>query len=90
MVYQGDADVVILPGSDGEMGILPNHAPLLSTLKYGICKVRSQGQEEFFAISGGVVEVQPDLITVWRMQPKMWLRSTQPGRKLLASGQKKC
>ncbi len=64
MVYQGDADVVVLPGSDGEMGILPNHAPLLSTLKYGICKVRLQGQEEFFAISGGVVEVQPDLITV--------------------------
>lgn len=64
MVYQGDADVVVLPGSDGEMGILPNHAPLLSTLKYGICKVRSQGQEEIFAIAGGIVEVQPDLITV--------------------------
>jgi F-type H+-transporting ATPase subunit epsilon len=64
MVFQGDADVVVLPGSDGEMGILPNHAPLLSTLKYGICKVRSGGDEEFFAIAGGVVEVQPDLITV--------------------------
>jgi F-type H+-transporting ATPase subunit epsilon len=64
MVFQGEADVVVLPGSDGEMGILPNHAPLLSTLKYGICKVRSQGEEEFFAIAGGVVEVQPDLITV--------------------------
>ena len=64
MVYQGDADIVILPGSDGEMGVLPNHAPLLSTLKYGICKVRSQGDEEIFAISGGIVEVQPDLVTV--------------------------
>ncbi len=64
MVYQGDADMVILPGELGEMGILPNHAPLLSTLKYGILKVRSQGQEEYFTVAGGVAEVQPDIITV--------------------------
>ena len=43
MVYQGDADMVILPGEMGEMGILPNHAPLLSTLKFGILKVRARG-----------------------------------------------
>lgn len=64
MVYQGDADMVILPGEMGEMGILPNHAPLLSTLKFGILKVRAQGQEEYFTVAGGVVEVQPDIITV--------------------------
>jgi F-type H+-transporting ATPase subunit epsilon len=64
MVYQGDADMVILPGEMGEMGILPNHAPLLSTLKFGILKVRSQGQEEYFTVAGGVAEVQPDIITV--------------------------
>jgi F-type H+-transporting ATPase subunit epsilon len=64
MVYQGDADMVILPGEMGEMGILPNHAPLLSTLKYGILRVRSQGQEEFFTVAGGVAEVQPDIVTV--------------------------
>ena len=64
MVYQGDADVVILPGEMGEMGILPNHAPLLSTLKFGILKVRTKGHEEYFTVSGGVVEVQPDIITV--------------------------
>jgi F-type H+-transporting ATPase subunit epsilon len=64
MVYEGDADIVILPGAAGEMGILPHHAPLLSTLKYGILKVRSQGQEEVFTVAGGVVEVQPDLVTV--------------------------
>lgn len=56
--------MVILPGSQGEMGILPNHAPLLSTLKYGILKVRHQGEEHVFTIAGGVVEVQPDLVTV--------------------------
>ena len=64
MVWEGDADIVVVPGVAGEMGILPNHAPLLSTLKFGILKVRSKGQEELFTIAGGVVEVQPNLITV--------------------------
>jgi len=64
MVYEGDVDMVILPGSQGEMGILPNHAPLLSTLKFGFLKVRAKGKEEIFTIAGGIVEVQPDLITV--------------------------
>ena len=64
MVWEGDADIVVVPGVAGEMGILPNHAPLLSTLKFGILKVRRQGDENVFAIAGGVIEVQPDLITV--------------------------
>jgi F-type H+-transporting ATPase subunit epsilon len=64
LVYSGDADMVILPGVTGEMGILPNHAPLLSTLKFGVLKVRYQNQEEVFTVAGGVVEIQPDLITV--------------------------
>ncbi len=63
-VFAGDADMVIVPGVQGEMGILPNHAPLLSTLKLGILRVRFQGQEQVFTIAGGVIEVQPDLITV--------------------------
>ena len=64
MVWEGDADIVVVPGVAGEMGILPNHAPLLSTLKFGILKVRSKDEEELFTIAGGVIEVQPDLITV--------------------------
>jgi F-type H+-transporting ATPase subunit epsilon len=64
MVFEGDADIVIVPGEGGIMGILPHHAPLLSTLKYGILTVRRQGQEEHFTVAGGVVEVQPDIITV--------------------------
>ncbi|RJP49716.1 MAG: ATP synthase F1 subunit epsilon [Anaerolineaceae bacterium] len=64
MVYEGDVDIVVLPGSAGEMGILPHHAPLLTTLKYGFIKVRKQGNEEIFAVSGGVAEVQPDIVTV--------------------------
>jgi F-type H+-transporting ATPase subunit epsilon len=64
MVYQGDADIVVLPGTEGEMGILPNHAPLLTTLKIGIIKVRSHGREEVFTVAGGVAEIQPDIVTV--------------------------
>ena len=64
MVFAGDVDIVVLPGSDGEMGILPHHAPLLTTLKIGIIKVRSGGKEEVFTVAGGVAEVQPDIVTV--------------------------
>jgi F-type H+-transporting ATPase subunit epsilon len=64
MVFEGDADIVVIPGTDGEMGILPNHAPLLTTLKIGIIKVRSGGKEEIFTVAGGVAEVQPDIVTV--------------------------
>lgn len=56
--------MVIVPGAAGEMGILPHHAPLLSTLKYGVVRVRYQGKEEVFTVAGGVVEVQPDTVTV--------------------------
>jgi F-type H+-transporting ATPase subunit epsilon len=64
MVYEGDVDIVILPGEAGEMSILPNHAPLLSTLRFGILKVRVQEEEEIFAVAGGLVEIQPDIVTV--------------------------
>lgn len=64
MVYEGDADIVVLPGMDGEMGVLPHHAPLLTTLKFGIIKVRAKGEEQVFAVAGGVAEIQPDIVTV--------------------------
>jgi F-type H+-transporting ATPase subunit epsilon len=56
-VFAGEADLVLLPGMDGEMGILPHHAPLLTTLKYGIIEVRSQGKPLFFTVAGGIAEV---------------------------------
>lgn len=64
MVFEGDADAVLIPGVGGEMGILPHHAPLLSTLKFGILKVRHQGREDYFTVAGGVVEVQPHIVTI--------------------------
>jgi F-type H+-transporting ATPase subunit epsilon len=64
VVFQGDADLVLLPGAGGEMGVLPHHAPVLTTLKFGVVKVRRAGGEQIFAVAGGVAEVQPDLVTV--------------------------
>jgi F-type H+-transporting ATPase subunit epsilon len=63
-VYEGDADIVVLPGVEGEMGILPNHTPLLTTLNFGIIKVRTGTEEYVFTVAGGVAEVQPDIVTV--------------------------
>ena len=63
-VFTGDVDIVVLPGAAGEMGILPKHAPVLTTLKYGIIKVRKGGKEEVFTVAGGIAEVQPDIVTI--------------------------
>ncbi len=64
LVYQGEADMVVLPGADGEMGILPHHAPVLTTLKFGVITVKSKGHETFFTVAGGFAEVQPDVVTI--------------------------
>ena len=64
IVYQDDVDIVVVPGVEGVMGILPNHAPVLSLLQYGIITVRKQGHEDYFTVAGGVVEVTGDQVTV--------------------------
>ena len=63
-LFQGEADIVVAPGSEGEMGILPHHAPLLTTLAYGFLRVRHGSKEDVFAVSGGVMEVRPEIVTV--------------------------
>jgi F-type H+-transporting ATPase subunit epsilon len=62
--FKGDADFVVAPGVEGELGILPRHIPLLTTLKPGSVKVRNEGEEQFFFVSGGFLEVRPDEVTV--------------------------
>jgi len=64
VVFQDDVDIVVVPGAEGVMGILPHHAPLLSLLQMGIITVRKQGHEEYFTVSGGVVEVAGNQVTV--------------------------
>ena len=56
--------MVDIPGADGEMGILPNHAPLLTLLQYGVIEVKTTSSVMHFTVSGGVVEVQPDEINI--------------------------
>lgn len=64
VVFSDQVDSVNLPGAEGRMGILPNHSALLTSLGFGEIVVRTQGEEEFFAIGGGFAEVQPDSVTV--------------------------
>jgi F-type H+-transporting ATPase subunit epsilon len=63
-VFSGDVDMVILPGTSGEMGILPNHAPLLTSLNFGIVTVKVKGVQEHFTVAGGVAEVLPNKVTI--------------------------
>jgi F-type H+-transporting ATPase subunit epsilon len=64
LAYSDSVDSVVLPGAEGEMGILPHHAPLLATLGVGELRIRKGGEEEFFAIAGGFVQVRPDKVVV--------------------------
>ena len=64
-LYDGQAQMVVAPGRRGELGIMPQHAPLLTTLKPGVLKiVKEDGEEDFLYIAGGVLEVQPDMVSV--------------------------
>jgi len=64
VVFKGEADIVVLPGMDGQMGILQKHAPVLTALNYGVITVRLKGVEEYFTVAGGIAEVLPDKVTV--------------------------
>ena len=59
-----EADMVVIPGSEGEMGVLPHHAPVLTTLGFGELVIRKGRAEERFAIFGGVVDIRPDKVVV--------------------------
>src|SRR6185369_8791463 len=64
LAYSDEVDAVVLPGSEGELGVLPHHAPLLTTLGIGELRYRKGGQEESFAIVGGFLQVRPDRVVV--------------------------
>jgi F-type H+-transporting ATPase subunit epsilon len=64
-IFSGEANMVFVPASQGEIGIAPRHAPLLSTLKPGEVRVQVEGNEEHaFYVGGGALEVQPHLVSV--------------------------
>jgi F-type H+-transporting ATPase subunit epsilon len=63
-IFTGDADMVFAPAKAGEIGIAPRHAPLLTTLKPGSVRVQTGETEKLFYVTGGILEVQPYLVTV--------------------------
>jgi F-type H+-transporting ATPase subunit epsilon len=64
-IFHGTATLVVASGEMGELGIAPRHAPLITRLKPGYVRVVSEGgEEQFFYVSGGILEVQPQVVTV--------------------------
>ena len=64
-IYSGEASFVALPGEAGELGIYPRHTPLITRIKAGSVRIeKADGSEEFVFVAGGILEVQPNCITV--------------------------
>jgi F-type H+-transporting ATPase subunit epsilon len=63
-VFTDDVDMVVVPGIEGELGILPHHTPLVTALGVGELRIRRAGTVQFMLISGGFVEVRPDKVVV--------------------------
>jgi len=64
-IFSGEAEFVVLPGEAGELGIYPRHTPLITRIKPGAVRIlKPGGEEEFVFVAGGILEVQPKVITV--------------------------
>ena len=65
-IFSGEASFVALPGEAGELGIYPKHTPLITRIKPGAVRVKraDNGEEEFIFVAGGILEIQPDTVTV--------------------------
>lgn len=65
-IFSGEAEFVALPGESGELGIYPRHTPLITRIKPGAVRIKipGQSQDEFVFVAGGLLEVQPDMVTV--------------------------
>jgi len=64
VVYSEDVEILVAPGLDGQLGILPNHAPLLTALQPGEIRVVREGEESYMAVSGGFLEVMANRVTI--------------------------
>ncbi len=63
-VFHGDVDQVVVPGSEGDFGVLPNHAPVMSVVKIGALRVLNDGAERRIFVNGGFADVTPEGLTV--------------------------
>ncbi len=66
LIFSGTAEFVILPGEVGELGVYPRHTPLITRIKPGTVRIRvpDQAEEELIFVAGGILEVQPNVVTV--------------------------
>jgi F-type H+-transporting ATPase subunit epsilon len=65
-IFEGEAEFVVLPGESGELGIFPQHTPLITRIRPGAVRIKLPGknEEEFVFVAGGILEVQPNRVTV--------------------------
>jgi F-type H+-transporting ATPase subunit epsilon len=65
-IFSGEAEFVVLPGEVGELGVYPRHTPLITRIRPGAVRIKLPGQadEELIFVAGGILEVQPDMVTV--------------------------
>lgn len=65
-IFSGEAEFVVLPGEVGELGVYPNHTPLITRIKAGAVRIRVPGEDrdELIFVAGGILEIQPNLVTV--------------------------
>ena len=63
-VLSDEVDLVVAPGSEGELGILPNHSPLMTTLREGELTIRKAGEDSYLTVTGGFLEVMDNVVTV--------------------------
>ncbi|MEE8281120.1 MAG: F0F1 ATP synthase subunit epsilon [Gammaproteobacteria bacterium] len=96
-IYSGEATMVIAPAKMGEVGITPRHAPLLTELRPGELRVQSDDDEKYFYVTGGILEVQPHLVTILadaalrgdQLDEDAALRAQQEAEAALAGATKK-
>jgi F-type H+-transporting ATPase subunit epsilon len=96
-IYSGEATMVIAPAKMGEVGITPRHAPLLTELRPGELRVQSDDGEKYFYVTGGILEVQPHLVTILadaalrgdQLDEDAALRAQQEAETALAGATKK-
>ena len=63
-VFSEDVDYVSIPGIEGQFGVKPKHSAMLTVMRFGEVYLRQDGQEKYFAVGGGIVEVQPDKVII--------------------------
>lgn len=94
-VYSEDVDMIVTRAANGDIGILPKHAPLVSPLHITTVRVKKDGQEEEIAVSGGFLEVRPDQVTILAESAELAsevdkdraLRAKERAEKRIASGE---